>query len=91
MPRLAPDVFALGIGSSHSERSAGYDEAARWSDIAKAQAGTGNIHTVGGIVKAVMDYFGYESAAAFNRDWRELTDEDKAQLKEGIANGTLTY
>lgn len=30
-------------------------------------------------------------AKAFVSEWRELTDDDKEQLKAGVADGTLTY
>lgn len=41
-------------------------------------------------MKAVMDFFGM-SVPEFRREWAKMTDADKAQLKEGIANGSLTY
>ncbi len=36
-------------------------------------------------------FFGYKSAAAFAKDWRELTSIDKLQLKQGIGNGSFAY
>lgn len=39
----------------------------------------------------VKEYFGYKSMAEFRKDWSELTDQDKTDLREGIANDTLTY
>lgn len=39
----------------------------------------------------VKNYFGYESPTAFARDWRQLSDGDKQQLKAGIGSETLTY
>jgi hypothetical protein len=42
-------------------------------------------------VKEVMAYFGFPSAAKFAAEWKNCTATDKAQLKEGIANGSLTY
>lgn len=39
----------------------------------------------------VKNYFGIESAAEFSREWKQLTDTDKAQLKKGIGDGSLTY
>jgi hypothetical protein len=42
--------------------------------------------------KQVMDYFGgYKGAAAFMADWKQLTPEDQAHLKQGIGDGSLTY
>jgi hypothetical protein len=34
---------------------------------------------------------GYDGLTAFRQDWEKLTPEDKQQLRDGIANGTLTY
>jgi hypothetical protein len=28
---------------------------------------------------------------AFKKEWGELSEDDKAQIREGIENGTLTY
>lgn len=42
-------------------------------------------------LKDIKDLFGYPTLAAFSKDWKELTDKDKEQIKEGIGNGTLTY
>ena len=42
-------------------------------------------------MKEVMEYFGYKSAAAFAVDWKKCTPTDKAQLKAGIADGSLSY
>lgn len=41
-------------------------------------------------VKEVMTFFGM-SANDFMKDWKKLSPADKAALKEGIGNGTLTY
>jgi uncharacterized protein YoxC len=32
-----------------------------------------------------------ESLSAFSKQWRELTPEDKEDLKKGVADGTMTY
>jgi len=39
----------------------------------------------------VKNYFGYDSPTAFAKDWKQLSDQDKTQLKVGIGNGTFTY
>lgn len=39
---------------------------------------------------AVAKYFGMK-LSDFRAQWAELTDTDKAQLKEGIGSGSLTY
>jgi len=39
----------------------------------------------------VMHYFGYPTAAAFKKDWSQLSDKDKEELKTGIEDGSLTY
>lgn len=44
-----------------------------------------------GTMLDVKNYFGYSNIAEFKRDWTSLSDEDKDQLKAGIANGSLTY
>jgi hypothetical protein len=41
-------------------------------------------------IKEIMSYFGM-SASEFSREWKALSDSDKAQLKTGIGNGTHTY
>lgn len=38
----------------------------------------------------VMKYFEMKPAE-FKAQWDQLTDTGKAQLKEGIGNGSLTY
>lgn len=38
----------------------------------------------------VMKWFGMRPAE-FRKEWAELTDQDKTDLKTGIGNGTLTY
>lgn len=40
---------------------------------------------------AVMKFFEYESAAKFAPEWRKLSEADKKHLKDGIADGSLTY
>lgn len=39
----------------------------------------------------VKEYFEITSAAEFSREWKQLTDTDKEQLKRGIGDGSLTY
>ena len=41
-------------------------------------------------VKELKEFFEMD-AATFMREWKNLTDEDKAQLKAGVGNGTFTY
>jgi hypothetical protein len=41
-------------------------------------------------LKETMAYFGI-SIGQFGKEWKELTDEDKAQIKAGIGDGTFTY
>lgn len=41
-------------------------------------------------LKQIMEFFGM-NAAQFNKNWKELTPQDKAQIKAGIGNGSLTY
>ena len=39
----------------------------------------------------VKNYFGYPSLSAFGVDWKQMPDEDRRQIREGIGNGTFTY
>lgn len=47
----------------------------------------------------VAEFMGYkngaenpsDSLAQFRKDWATMSDTDKAQLKAGIGDGTLTY
>lgn len=39
----------------------------------------------------VKKYFGYKTAAAFSRDWKQLTEKDQNDLKRGIGNGSFDY
>lgn len=39
---------------------------------------------------AVMHFFGMK-VGEFRKEWAELSDKDKAELKSGIENGSLTY
>lgn len=39
----------------------------------------------------VQKYFGYTNLAQFRKDWVELDDATKKDLRNGIGNGTFTY
>lgn len=41
-------------------------------------------------LKEVRDYFGIDGKQMIV-EWRSLTDKDKADLRGGLGNGTLTY
>ena len=41
-------------------------------------------------IKEVMEFFAMPTAE-FSKQWKELTVQDKMDLKSGIGNGTLTY
>lgn len=43
-----------------------------------------------GILNQVREFFGM-TMPEMNKEWRALSDEDKAQIKAGIEDGTLTY
>lgn len=43
------------------------------------------------VLTKIREFFGYPNIAAFGKDWRNLTDEDKAQIKHGIEDGSLNY
>lgn len=38
----------------------------------------------------VMRYFDM-TPATFKKEWSELSDQDKMDLKNGVGNGSLTY
>lgn len=42
-------------------------------------------------IKDIMQFFGYSGSAEFSKDWKQLTDEDKEQIKQGIEDGSLKY
>lgn len=44
-------------------------------------------------LKQVADYFRKdgEPLSKFGDEWKQLSDADKADLKQGIGDGTLTY
>jgi hypothetical protein len=46
-----------------------------------------------GTLKDVRDYFKVEGQplTQFGEEWKQLSDKDKAELKQGIGDGSLTY
>lgn len=38
----------------------------------------------------VAKFFG-GPLSQFTKEWKQLSDEDRTQIREGIGNGTLTY
>ncbi len=46
--------------------------------------------TTGAKLTEIMKFFGM-TASTFQRQWSKLTDTDKAQIRQGIGNGTMTY
>lgn len=41
-------------------------------------------------LKEVRDFFGMDGKTMV-AEWRKLTDADKADLRRGVGDGTLTY
>lgn len=41
-------------------------------------------------LKGIMEFFGMTSPQ-MTREWKQLSDQDKADIKAGLSNGTLTY
>lgn len=39
----------------------------------------------------IRKFFGYENIAQFRKEWAQLTDKDKAEIKSGLESGTMTY
>jgi len=50
-------------------------------------------------IKQIMDYFNADldgsdprkTLKSFSAEWKQLTDADKAQIKQGLADGTFDY
>lgn len=50
-------------------------------------------------IKQIMDFFNADLDAgdprktlkSFSAEWKSLTDDDKAQIKQGLSDGTFTY
>lgn len=41
-------------------------------------------------LKEIREYFGMDMPT-FKREWLKLTAQDKAQIKAGLTDGTLSY
>lgn len=39
----------------------------------------------------VRKFFEYESAADFRKEWMQLSEESRNQIKAGLTDGSLTY
>lgn len=39
----------------------------------------------------IKKFFGIDSTADFAKEWKELSDKDKEQIRTGIGNDTNTY
>ena len=39
----------------------------------------------------IRKFFGIDNVALFRKEWSELSDVDKAQIKDGLTDGSLTY
>ena len=45
-------------------------------------------------IKAIKEFFGMrpgDTLKSFTEEWKSLSDEDKAQIKQGLSDGTFTY
>jgi hypothetical protein len=42
-------------------------------------------------VKDLKEFFGYVKLADFSVDWKKLTDQDKADIRKGLSDGTFNY
>jgi hypothetical protein len=49
--------------------------------------------TADATLKQVTEYFRQpgETLKGFTEEWKALSEKDKAEIKRGIGNGTLTY
>ena len=43
------------------------------------------------VLKEIKEFFGYESLDAFSRDWKSLSEWDRYQIRQGLADRTFTY
>lgn len=41
-------------------------------------------------LKDLKEFFGYSKLQDFSRDWKLLSEEDRAQIRGGIEDGTMT-
>ncbi len=41
-------------------------------------------------VSKIRDYFGM-TTQEFTKQWREMDEKDKAEIRSGFDNGTMTY
>ena len=39
----------------------------------------------------VKNFFGYSTLSDFSKDWKEVPDADRKQIRDGIGDGSLTY
>lgn len=39
----------------------------------------------------IKEFFGYPNLTAFAADWKLVPNEDRAQIKAGLSDGTLSY
>jgi hypothetical protein len=42
-------------------------------------------------LKDLREFFGYAKLTDFAKDWKQLSDVDKEQIRKGITDGTFTY
>jgi hypothetical protein len=42
-------------------------------------------------LKDIKNALGYPTLKSFSADWKLLGDTDKAQIRDAIANGSMTY
>lgn len=41
--------------------------------------------------KQIKEALGYTNTAQFATDWRDLSPEDKDDLRQGVSDGSMTY
>lgn len=39
----------------------------------------------------IRQFFGYDNAAQFRKEWMQLTPEEREQIKKGLTDGTYNY
>lgn len=42
-------------------------------------------------LKDLKEYFGYAKLTDFSKDWKHLSETDRAEIRGGIENGSMTY
>jgi len=42
-------------------------------------------------LKDLKEFFGYTKLTDFSRDWKQLSETDREQIRKGVEDGTFNY